>query len=157
MKIHADKIEGSPSHGLSTRVVRFILANVPPDWIEGLTHVRLANGQHGPEAFFSRYDGQLTIYSPRGTKRKVLFAVLSVLAAPSLNIKSTVARRPSGADKHRLEQFVHPFVERILTGLTPATKQNPEALHHGNPFYFKMTRRFSFPHPNQRPVRTTIV
>jgi hypothetical protein len=127
MKILADKIEGNPPHGITGHDVRSILARIPPDWIQGLTDVRLANGKHGPEAFFSRQDGLLTIYSRYGTKRQILFAILSVLAAPSRNIKSSVSRRPSKADQHRLEQFVQPLIERILPDLTPAKRQSPEA------------------------------
>jgi len=127
MKIHADKIEGIPLHGLSVRDVRSILASVPPDWIEELTDIRLANGQSGPGAFFSRRDGVLTIYSRHGTKRQILVAVLSVLAAPSLNIESTVSRSPSKAEKHRLEQFIEPFVEQILPEMTQPKKRSPEA------------------------------
>ena len=127
MKIHADKIEGTPPHGLTVRDVRSILAGVPPDWIEELHDVRLANSQSGPGAFFSRHDGLLTIYSRHGTKRQILVALLSVLAAPSLNIKSTVARSPSKAEKHRLEQFIQPFVDQILPDMTPQKKRSPEA------------------------------
>jgi hypothetical protein len=126
MRIHADKIDGSPLHSLTLRDVRLILATVPPNWIDGLVEVRLANGS-GPRAYLFRSDGRLTIYSRSGTKRQILVAVLSVIAAPSLNIKSTVSRSPSKAEKHRLEQFIEPFVEQILTEMTPPTKQSPEA------------------------------
>ncbi len=118
MKIQADKIEGKPTHGLSVDEVRSILASVPPAWIEGLTNVRLANGHHRADAHFSRYDGLLTIYSRHGTTREILVAILSVLAAPSLNIQSTVSRSPKKAEKHRLEQFIQPFVDQILPALT---------------------------------------
>jgi len=126
MKIHADKIEGGPPHGLIVRDVRLILAAVPPEWIEGLVEVRLANGT-GPRAYLFRSDGRLTIYSRSGTKRQILVEVLSVLAAPSLNIKSTVSRSPSKAEAHRLEQFIEPIVERISAEMTPPTKRSPEA------------------------------
>jgi hypothetical protein len=126
MKIHADKIDGSPWHGLSVREVRLILAAVPPEWIEGLVEVRLANGP-GPRAYLFHGDGRLTIYSRSGTERQILVAVLSVLAAPSLNIQSTVSRSPSKAEAHRLEQFIEPIVERILAEMTPPTKRSPEA------------------------------
>ena len=102
MKIHRDKIDGSPWHGLSVREVRLILAAVPPEFIEGLVEVRLANGP-GPRAYFFHGDGRLTIYSRSGTERQILVAVLSVLAAPSLNIQTTVSRSPSKAEAHRLE------------------------------------------------------
>ena len=126
MRIHADKIDGRQLHGLTVRDVRLILATVPPEWIEGLVEVRLANGP-GPRAYLFHSDGRLTIYSRSGTKRQILVAVLSVLAAPSLKIESTVSRSPSKAEKHRLEQFVEPFVEQILPGMTPPTKRGPEA------------------------------
>ena len=126
MKIHADKVEGSPPHGLTVRDVRLILATVPPEWIAGLVEVRLANGP-GPRAYLFSSDGRLTIYSRSGTKRQILVEVLSVLAAPSLNIKSTVSRSPSKAEKHRLEQFIESFVEQILPDMTPPTKRSPEA------------------------------
>jgi len=127
MKIHADKIEGNPPHGLTVRDVRSILVSVPSDWVADLKNVRLANGQSGPGAFFNRYDGVLTVYSRHGTKREILIEILSVLAAPSLNIQSTVSRSPSKAEKHRLEQFIDPFIEQILPTLTPPEKQSPEA------------------------------
>jgi len=127
MKIHADKIEDSPPHGLSAREVRFILANVPPDWVKEIKEVRLANSQCGPQAFFTRHDGLLTIYSRHGSKREILVVVLSVLAAPTLNIKSTVSRSPSKAQQHRLEQFIQPFVDQILPDMTPLRKLSPEA------------------------------
>ena len=126
MRIHADKIDGGPLHSLTLRDVRLILATVPPEWIEGLVEVRLANGP-GPRAYLFRSNSRLTIYSRSGTKRQILVAVFSVLAAPSLNIKSTVSRSPSKAEKHRLEQFIEPFVEQVLTDITPPTKRSPEA------------------------------
>ena len=126
MKIHADKIEGSPPHGLTVRDVRLILATALPEWIDGLVEVRLANGP-GPRAYLLHSDGQLTIYSRSGTKRQILVAVLSVLAAPSLNIKSTVSRSPSKAEQHRLEQFIQPFIDQILPNMTPPKKLSPEA------------------------------
>jgi len=127
MKIRADKIESAPLHALTVRDVRTILAAVPPIWIEGLTEARLANSQeyYSPWAFFSRYDGGLTIYSRSGTKEQALIAVLSALAASSLGIKTGIRRRPSEADRHRLEQFIKPFVERLLPELTPLKKQGP--------------------------------
>lgn len=118
MKIHADKIDGTPLHGLTVRDVRLILAAVPPEWIEGIVEVRLANGP-GPKAYLFHGDGRLTIYSRSGTERQILLAVLSVLAAPSLKIQSTVSRSPSKAEAHRLEQFIEPIVVRILTEMTP--------------------------------------
>jgi hypothetical protein len=126
MKIHADKVEGSPPHGLTVRDVRLILATVPPEWIEGLVEVRLANGP-GPRAYLFPSDGRLTIYSRSGTKRQILVTTLSVLAAASLNIKSTVSRFPSKAEQHRLEQFIQSFVEQILPDTTPPKKLSPEA------------------------------
>ncbi len=127
MKIRADKINGDPTHGLSVRDVKTIVSGVPSNWIQELTNVRLANGKHGPEAFFNRYDGQLTIYCRYGTKRQILISVLSVFAAPSLNIQSTVSHKPSKAEEHRLEQFIEPFVEQILPNLEPPKKLSPEA------------------------------
>ena len=126
MKIHADKVEGSPPHGLTVRDVRLILATVPPEWIAGLVEVRLANGT-GPRAYLMHSEGRLIIYSRYSKERQILVAVLSVLAAPSLNIKSTVSRSPSKAEAHRLEQFIEPIVERILAEMTPPTKRSPEA------------------------------
>jgi hypothetical protein len=131
MKIHADKVDGAPPHSLSVRDVRTILARVPPGWSEGVTEARLANSlEHSsPWAFFSSYHGSLTIYCRGATKRLALVAVLSALAASSLNIKMAVGRRrrPSEADRHRLEQFIQPLVEQILPDMTPPEKQSPEA------------------------------
>jgi hypothetical protein len=117
MKIHADKIENGPPHGLCLRDVKLILARVPSGWIEGLTAVRLANG-NGPRAYLFRGDGRLTIYSRGGTKREVLVAVLSALAAPTLNITNVVARSPSGPEQHRLTQFIQPLVDELLPQLS---------------------------------------
>jgi hypothetical protein len=127
MKIHADKINDDPTHGLSMRDVKLIVSSVPSDWIIELTNVRLANSKCGPEAFFNRHDGQLIIYCRYGTKRQILVEILSVLAAPSLNIESTVSHSPSKAESRRLMQFIEPLVEKILPNLTPPNKLSPEA------------------------------
>ena len=133
MRIHADKIEGDPPHGLCVRDIRFILATIPPSWTEGLREVRLANGllpngmHRLPQAFCHRSVGSLILYTRGGTKREVLVATLSALAASSLNIDITVACSPSVADKRRLSQLVEPLVEEILPEMTPPKKLSPEA------------------------------
>jgi hypothetical protein len=114
MRIHADKIDNGPPHGLSARDIRLILRRGPSSWIEGLREVRLANGLNPPRAYFSRYDGRLTVYSRMGTKRDILNALLSTLAAPSLNIVNVVARRPTAPEQHRLDQFVKPLVDDLV-------------------------------------------
>ena len=126
MNIHTDKIESAPPHALLLSDVRRILQAVPPDWIGELTEVRLANSleYYSPYAFFSRYDGCLTIYSRRGTKKQALLAVLSALAAPSLGIKTAMGRRFSEADKHRIDRLIQPVVEELLPVLTPQKKLN---------------------------------
>jgi protein subunit release factor A len=117
MKIRADKIDNGPQHGLSRQDVRLILATVPPKWIEGLVEVRLASSP-GPRAYLFRGEGRLTIYSRYATKRQVLTEILSALAAPSLNITNVVARSPSKPEQHRIDVFIRPILEKLLTELT---------------------------------------
>ncbi len=125
MNIHVDKIETAPAHALSLREVKLILRAVPPAWVEGLAEVRVSNSleYYRPYAFFSRYDGCLTIYSRTGTKKQALGAVLSALALPSLNITNSLRRRFSEADKHRINKTIQPLVEEILPKITPLTKR----------------------------------
>jgi hypothetical protein len=80
-----------------------------------------------PQAFCHRSVGSLILYTRGGTKREVLVATLSALAASSLNIDITVACSPSVADKRRLSQLVEPLVEEILPEMTPPKKLSPEA------------------------------
>lgn len=132
MKIHADKIESLPPHSLRVRDVKLILASVPSNWITELKEVRLANSleYYSPYAFFSRYDGCLTIYSRCGTKKQALIAVLSALAANSFGIKTYLGCRLSESDRHRLDQLMQPLADNLLVALTPvkpSTKLSPEA------------------------------
>ena len=132
MKIHMDKIESAPPHGLHVRDVRFILKTVPSDWLNGLKEVRLANSlEHfKPYAFFSRFDCCLTIYSRRGTSREVLNAILSALAAETRGINRGIRRRRSEVEKHQLDNLIQPYVETLLAALTPQptkSKLSPEA------------------------------
>jgi hypothetical protein len=122
MKIHSDKVENGPPHTFCARDVRIILAKVPRGWIEGLTEVRLANGP-GPRAYLFRSEGRLTIYSRGGTKKEVLVAVLSTLAAPSLNIKNVVARSPSRPEQHRIDQFIQPLIDDLLPEIEAPKKR----------------------------------
>jgi hypothetical protein len=66
VKIHADKIETGPAYRIGVQDVQTILAAVPPDWIEGLKEVRLANSMKEGRAwaFYFRYDGLLRILLP---------------------------------------------------------------------------------------------
>jgi hypothetical protein len=117
MKIHADKIDKGPLHSLSRQDVRLILATVPPEWIEGLVEVRLANGP-GPRAYLMHGEGRLLIYSRHGTKTQILTEVLSALAAPSLNITNVVARGPSKPEQRRLDRFIQPIIDKLLVDMT---------------------------------------
>lgn len=126
MKIRVDKIENGAPHGLSVLDVKHILTAIPPGWITGLTEVRLANGS-GTRAYMMRSDGRLIIYSRRGTKRAILRAILSALAAPALNITHCVARGPSTAEQQRLNQFIQPYVDVILPRLAAPKKQSAES------------------------------
>jgi hypothetical protein len=123
MKIHADRIDDGPSHGLSVRDVRLILAIVPPEWTEGLVEVRLANAP-GPRAYLFRADGRLTIYSRHATKRQILTEVLSALAAPSLNIRNVVARSPSKPEQRRLDRFIQPVLDKLLAEMKDPTSND---------------------------------
>jgi hypothetical protein len=116
VRIHSDKIEGGPTHQLRARDVRLILKAVPPEWVAELKEVRLANSleHYRPYAFFNRYGGCLTVYSRTGTKSEVLLAVLSALAAGSLNIKTQLGRRFSEKDQRRLKQMAEPLIDEIM-------------------------------------------
>src|ERR1700744_6117312 len=100
MKIHADKIENGPPHGLRIGDVRRILATVPTAWIMELKEVRLANSQkyYSPYAFFDRFEGCLTIYSRCGTKKEALVAVLSALAVEAIGANRGIGLRRSDAE-----------------------------------------------------------
>jgi len=126
MKIHADKIDDGPRHGLSKGEVRLILAAVPAEWVAGLNEVRLANGP-GPRAYMFHSEGRLTIYSRGATERQILREVLSALAAPFLNITNVVARSPSGPEQRRLDRFIQPILNQLLTELAAMGKRSPEA------------------------------
>jgi hypothetical protein len=128
VKIHEDKIETGRSHALLASDVRRILETVPSDWIEGLTEVRLANSlkYYPPYAFFSRYDGCLTIYSRRGTVNQALVAVLSAFAMGPLGINSRLARRLAAVDRHRVSRLIHPLVEKLKPELSSPPTLNPQ-------------------------------
>lgn len=113
LKIRADKIDDGAPHGLTAQDVRFILATVPPKWIDGLVEVRLANAP-GPRAYLMHSEGRFIIYSRYTTKRQVLTEILSALAAPSLNITNVVARSPSKPEQRRLDRHIHPLIEKLL-------------------------------------------
>ena len=125
MKIHADKIEAEPGHALTVRDVKCILRAVPSQWIEGLAEVRLSNSleHYRPYAFFSRYDGCLTIYSRRGTKEKALTAVLSALAMEPLRIPLGFGRRLSEVDRQRIRRLIKPVAESVISEIVPAPKR----------------------------------
>jgi hypothetical protein len=132
MKIYMDKIESAPPHGIHVRDVRLVLKAVPSAWLNGLKEVRLSNSlEHfRPYAFFSRFDCCLTIYSRRGTKREVLIGMLFALAAEKLGINRGHRRRRSKAEKHQIDKLIQPYVETLLTALSPQPSQNklsPEA------------------------------
>lgn len=123
VKIHADKTETDPPHALRVLDVRRILATVPPDWIAGLVEVRLTNSLKASAwAFFSRYDGSLTIYSRGCTAKQALIAILSELAASSLGINTRQRHRYSDAESHRLSHLIQPLVDRLLPAITPLKK-----------------------------------
>jgi hypothetical protein len=117
MKIRADKIDDGPPHRLNAKDVRLILAAVPPEWIEGLVEVRLANAP-GPRAYLMHSEGRLIIYSRYSTERQILTEILSALAAPSLNITNVVARRPTKPEQHRLDRFIQPILDKLLAVMT---------------------------------------
>ena len=121
MKIHADKIDDGPRHGLSKGEVRLILAAVPAEWVAGLKEVRLANGP-GPRAYMFHSEGRLTIYSRGTTEQQILREVLSALAAPFLNITNVVARSPSGPEQLRLDRYLQPILDQLLTKLAELGK-----------------------------------
>lgn len=125
MNIQVDKIETAPPHALNLREVKAILKAVPPAWVEGLDDVRLSNSleYYRPYAFFSRYDGGLTIYSRRGTKRQALVAVLSALAATSLGIRTAIGRRHSESDRRRINDTIQALVDELLAEIAPPPKR----------------------------------
>ena len=117
MKIRADKIDDGPPHRLNAQDVRLILATVPPEWIEGLVEVRLANAP-GPRAYLMQSEGRLIIYSRYATERQILTKILSALAAPSLNITNVVSRGPSKPEQRRLDRFIQPILDKLLAAMT---------------------------------------
>lgn len=125
MKIHADKVEAAPGHALTIRDVKFILRAVPPAWVQELTVTRLSNSldHYRSYAFFSKYDGGLTIYSRRGTKKQAVIAVLSALAAASLGIRLGFGRNTSEAHKRRINRVIQPLVDEIMEEVMPPTKR----------------------------------
>jgi len=114
MKIHADKIEGGPPHALTVRDVRLIFSTVPQDWIEEIKEVRIANSlDRYSHTYFSRYHKCLNIYSRDRTKKYVLTAVLSELAAVSLH-KDRGLRYRSKALRDQLKKMTAPFLQQLL-------------------------------------------
>jgi hypothetical protein len=117
MRIHADKIESGPPHALSTYNVRLIVNAVPTSWIEGIKEVHISNSLEWrgglPRAFFSRYDGCLTIYSRKATAEEALRAVLSELAAISVRLDRGLRRRPK-AEQDRLSKMIAPLMPALL-------------------------------------------
>jgi hypothetical protein len=125
VKIHVDKIEAPPRHALTLEDVKFILKVVPATWIEDLKEVRLSNSReyYRPYAFFSRYNGELCVYSRRGSKEQAVSAVLCALAAPSLGIRLRFRGQASEADKGRINRIIRPMVEQIMQEITPKIKR----------------------------------
>jgi hypothetical protein len=124
MKIRADKAESAHPHNLRIRDVKLILKAVPPEWINDLKEVRLANSleYYKPYAFFSRYDGCFTIYSRRGTKIEALNAVLSALAVEALGINRGIGRHRSEAETHRIDELIRPLVKELLPAINAPSK-----------------------------------
>ena len=125
MKIKADKIDSLPPHGLRIRDVKLILKSVPPEWIAKLKEVRVANSleYYSPFAFYSRYDGSLTIYSRTGTQEQAIHAVLSALAVEKLGINRGIGRHRAEAEIHNINQLVRPIIEAILAKLVAEDEQ----------------------------------
>ena len=125
MKIQVDKIENGTPHAVSARNVRLILKAVPPTWTEGVKEVHISNSLEwrGGLAcvFFSRYDGRLTIYSRKVTRKEALHAMLSELAAISLRLDRGISRRPK-AVRDRLSKMVAPFMETFSSPVQPNPK-----------------------------------
>lgn len=118
MKIHADKIEGNPPHAIRVKDLRVILAALPSEWTEGISEVRLSNSQELRSwAFFSRYDGTLTIYSRGGSAKEALIATLSELAACTLGIATRQRHRRSDQESHRILPLIKPYIDQFLPTL----------------------------------------
>ena len=98
---------------------------VPPTWLEEVAEARLSNSleHYRPYAFFSRYDGCLTIYSRRGTTKQTVIAVLAALAAAPLGIKLRFGRYPSESDRRRILHVTQRMADEIMTKLTPEVKR----------------------------------
>jgi hypothetical protein len=124
VKIHADKIEAGPAHALTVRDVKSILRAVPPPWLEEVAEARLSNSlEHYRYAFFSRYDGCLTIYSRRATTKQAVMAVLTALAAAPLGIKLRFGGYPTDADRRRILRVIEPMADEIMAKITPPLKR----------------------------------
>jgi len=124
VKIHADKTQPDSPHALNVSDVRRILSAVPPDWIDGISTVRLTNSlAQSPYAFFSRHDGCLTIFSRHCSAKEALSAVLLELAAHSLGIDRKFGIAQSKAQMRRLLPIIQPYLDELLPIGVPQTKQ----------------------------------
>ena len=120
MKIHMDKIEGGPPHALSAKDVRLILKAVPSNWKEGMKEVHISNSLEwrGSRAcaFFSRYDGCMTICCRNASLEEALNAVLSELAAVALRLNLGLWERRK-ATQTRLNKIIKPLNQALLPQL----------------------------------------
>ena len=129
MNIHADNTDGGPPHGLLVGDVRRILATVSTAWISELREVRLSNSQeyYAPYAFFSPFDGRLTVYSRCGTVTQAVAALLSALAVEVLGINRGIGRHRSQAEQDRVAELIQPFVTASVASMPRSRNLSPEA------------------------------
>jgi len=124
MKIHADKIDGTPPHALGVRGIKCALATVPASWIANLAEVRLTNSlESAPRAFFSQYDHILTVHARGCSTRQALELILSELAAVHFGYATRHWHRLSAKEASHLHKVIQPLVEELLPVVTPSKKR----------------------------------
>jgi hypothetical protein len=105
--------------------VKLILRAVPPAWVEGLAEVRLSNSleYYRPLCIFSRYDGGLTIYSRRGTKKQAWWRFCLRWRRPHLTSElesgDDIQNRTGAASIN----IIQPFVDELMPEIAPGPKR----------------------------------
>ncbi len=118
MKIRADKIHSNPPHGIDAKELRIVLENLPKEWSQIITDVRITNSlSHKGYAYFHQYDGSLTVFSRGSTKRETIYAVLLEFAAHSIGESRNFGIHISSNAKSRLAPYLKQYTEAFLAKL----------------------------------------
>lgn len=121
MKVIEDKVTVYPPHSLCKADIPVILSSLPGEWTAGIQTVRLSSSYgENPTviAFFHPPDGSLLIKSRGFTKKRVLHAMLTELAAHAVGVVFRTDRRPQKRDQSRIERLVAPLAEELLPQLS---------------------------------------